>query len=170
MLNDRQLADVADLVKRQLTLEDELVDLEAKLKGVQGALREVQEDLLPDKLDEFGITAITVAGRALTLEDKVRSNVATQNWPLTRTWLEEHGHADLIKHTVAAEFARGEHAEAEQLKAWLGEAGFSYTDKEGVHWQTLTAFCRERLEAGDLTTDDLEMFGVYTSRRVIIKR
>ena len=82
-------------------------------------------------------------------------------------WLRESGFGDLIKNTVAIDFGRGEDDNAEALKEYCQEHGMTYSDKEGVHAQTLKAFIKEQMAKG--VDVPLELFGAYPYSKAVIK-
>ena len=82
-------------------------------------------------------------------------------------WLRDNGHGDLIKNTVSIDYGKGEDNVAADMKQKLREAGQSFTDKTGVHPQTLKAFAREQTESGKNLP--LDLLGVYIGQKTVIK-
>jgi predicted NACHT family NTPase len=81
--------------------------------------------------------------------------------------LRDNNHGDLIKNTISVDFGRGEDNDAADLKQGLNDMGRSYTDKTGVHPQTLRAFVREQVESGQ--TLPLDLLGVFIGQKTTIK-
>ena len=82
-------------------------------------------------------------------------------------WLRNNNHGDLIKNTVSIDYARGEDNAAEKMKQDLRTQGQSFTDKTGVHPQTLKAFVREQTESGKNLP--LDLLGAHIGQKTIIK-
>ena len=82
-------------------------------------------------------------------------------------WLRDNGHEDLIKNTISVNFGRGEDESASKLREALNNEGSSYTDKTGVHSQTLKAFVREQVESGQNLP--LDLLGVFIGQKTTIK-
>ena len=55
-----------------------------------------------------------------------------------------------------------------RIKKFLNEQGYSFTDKEAVHPQSLSAFIREQTEKGKALPHDL--LGVHIGQTTKIKR
>jgi hypothetical protein len=59
-VSDNALSGVANLVRRQLALENEIDNLEELLKERKGELKSVSEDLLPAALEEHGLNELRI--------------------------------------------------------------------------------------------------------------
>lgn len=129
--NDAALesADLPFLVKRLEDLRDKKADLDAELKSVNGALKELEEVLLPDTMRALGIVQgnrgsfTTESGKRISLRTDVYASTNKAREQEFFEWLRDHNAGDLIKETVNA--------------------------------QTLRAFVREQREQGVTIPDDL---------------
>ena len=156
---DSVLKKVSALAEQQLDLEDE----------VKSKLFNVANYDLPNAMSEVGLKEFTlVDGQKVTVKPYYSAKIDDDNREACHRWLEENGHADLIKHTIGLKFGKGESETVATLTAFLREHGYSYDDKEGVHFQTLTAFVREQVEnGGDIP---LDTFRVHIGQVTKIKR
>lgn len=166
---DDSLAVVAELARRQVTLEQEIEDLELKLKEKTEQLKQVQEKDLPEALSECGLSEIKLLdGSKVTVKPYYQANPPKEKYDEAMQWLRDNGHGDLIKNEVTVAFGKGEDQRAEEFKGFLNEHGTSFTDKTGVHAMTFKAFVREQVETGKNLPFDL--LGIYIGQKATIKK
>lgn len=167
-ISNNALTQIANLAKRQQECERAVLVKEDELRQAEVELRLVQEDLLPTAMAEAGMKAFTLDnGAKITIKDDVAVSVPADKKRDAYAWLRESGFGDLIKNTVAIDFGRGEDGNAEALKEYCQEHGMNYSDKEGVHAQTLKAFIKEQMARG--VDVPLELFGAYPYSKAVIK-
>lgn len=167
--SDQALARVRSLVLLQLNLEDRIKALEEELDEAKQALLEVQETNLPSALQEYGMTEIRMADDSrVTVKQEYYATIKEERKSEAFAWLEANGHQDLIKHDVTTSFTRGQDDEARKVMELLADNNVDFVDKKHVHVQTLRAFVREQIEAGNPLP--LETFGVHVRQVAKIKR
>lgn len=153
-------------LKHATELEDMVEQMEEDLKNTKKALHHSKTAIIPDMMNELAIPKITFGGYNCAINDFVSGSLPNEENPIAREnaieWLVAHDAGSLIKTEVKAEFGRGGHNEALELKANLEEQGYATTIKTGVHAQTLAAWARERLRNGDEI--DTEVLGLYTGK------
>lgn len=158
-----QLSRLQALAKQQAEAERDVARAEQALKDAKTALREIAEQRIPELMDEYGVETFTTrAGLHVAIQEIIRASIPKAHTQEAIAWLREHGHAALIKRTVAVQFGAGEDEYAEATHAELERQGYAVQDAAKVHPQTLGAFVRERLEAGEELPQDL--LGVYRQR------
>ncbi len=146
---DQALSRVRDLVRRQQELEKLIDHLENELKVAKEDLIQVQENDLPTALQEYGLTSFTLNdGSRISIRQEYYSTIKDEHRGAAFSWLEDHGHADLIKHDVVMSFTKGQDEYAQAAMDLLKQNNLLYHDKKHVHPQTLRAFVREQIEAG----------------------
>jgi len=166
-------ARVAEL--RDLELEKE--ELEARLKEVNQRINYISFDSLVDVMLEKRVPKIRIDGDGNSppfeaeLLPFYRANIAA-SWEEERKLeafrsLEEFGASDLIKTRVTFSFPRGEKSEA--IRLVREHSSLRPSLDESVHSSTLTAWVRERIEAGR-QTPPLETIGARVGQYVKIKR
>lgn len=162
------LTTISSLAKRQLELEQELARLEEDLKTKKEELRQISQIDLPEAMAEIGMSAFTLDGGAkVTVKPFYNCSIPKERYDEAMSWLRDNGHADLIKNTISVDFGKGEDDRAASFKTNLREQGTSYTDKTGVHPQTLRAFVREQVETGQPLP--LDLLGVFIGQQTTIK-
>ena len=154
------LKELAVLADRQLELEREKAELEEKLKRVDQQLQKVSGVDIPTAMDAIGMSDFMLtSGERITVQRKVKASIPKTKQAEAFKWLRDNEHGSLIKNNVTASFGRGEDDKAKELLQKLDSAGFTVSQKESVHAQTLAAFVREQMERGaDLPADLLGIF------------
>ena len=174
-LDQGDLTTVAGMAKAIRDKEEQVKQLEEKLKAEKKSLLKMTDEDLPTMLTEIGLTSMTLDdGSTVTVKATYGGAITTgekgtvDNRPAAYHWLRENGYDDIIKNTITCSFGAGEDEQANAFKAIAEKEGYVPEQKETVHSQTLRAFVRERVEAGD--DFPMELFGAYVGQRAIIKR
>ena len=104
---------------------------------------------IPEALAECGLSELKLTdGQKISVQTYYSASIPKDKINDALDWLRDNGHGDLIKNTVSIDYGKGEDNVAADMKQKLHEAGQSFTDKTGVHPQTLKAFAREQTETG----------------------
>ena len=163
------LGKISSLAERYTDLDEEIKDVEARLKFLKEQAREIAEKQLPEAMAEVGVAKFTLTdGSEVTVKPYYSAKISDEKREECFGWLQDHGHEALIKEEVVLTFNRGEHEKAKEFKVQLEEQGMEYSGKMGVHPQTLTAFVKEQVESG--AEFPLELFNVYIGQIAKIKR
>lgn len=170
--SDEDKASVAKLAEIQLSLKNEVAELEAMLKDKKKDLQRVEEHDLPEAMDKIGMAEFKlIDGTKISIKTFYNASIPAERKEEAYSWLDNNGHGSLIKTKVEASFSRGE---LEMAKAFLDYArGFNGLSEEpsfdqSVHWQTMRAFVKEQVEEG--AGLPLDLFGVFIGRKAEIKR
>ena len=137
--------------------EDEIAELEDKLKKKKEEADHISSKVIPELLAEQGLSEIKLADgskvsvkqefRATLPKDEVRRDAAYQ-------WLRDQGLGDIIKNNVSVTFGKGEDDKAKSLIDLAVANGYEPSQKSDVAWNTLTALYEERVKAGlDMPSD-----------------
>lgn len=173
--SDENLKTISTLARLQLSLEDEVAAIEESLKKKKGELQTVSEIEIPTKLKELGLSSFALdTGEKIAVEDVTKANIAA-DWPPEKrvaafAWLRKNGADAIIKAEIALRFGKGKKEKELQKKVEvaLTKIGVAFEVKDGVAWNTLTAFVKERKEAGKPI--DAELLGVHEFSRTKITR
>ncbi len=167
-VSDESLRQVSDLANFQVSLENKIADAEATLKTLKQEHNKVSQVDIPEALAECGLSEFKLAnGMKVTVNPFYSASIPKDREAEALDWLRANEHGDLIKNTISVAFGRGEDESAAKLKAALENEGSSYTDKTGVHSQTLRAFVREQVESGQNLP--LDLLGVFIGQKTTIK-
>lgn len=160
---DEALKNISALAQKQLQLEAECADLENQLSLKKEALNKVKEFDLPEAMTAVGMKEFKLEdGRKIEIKPYYSAKIDDENQDKCFAWLRDNEHGDLIKNEFKVAFGKGADVEANALAEMLRAAGYAYTSKESVHFQTLSAFVREQVENnGDLP---LDLFKVHIGR------
>lgn len=171
VVEDDKLSTIAQLANKQVVIEARISQLENDLEDAKEELRQVSEMELPDALAEAGVSEFKLTdGTKVTVKPVYLANIKPEHKDAAFNWLREHGHDDIIKNNLVLSFGRGEDLQFNTVLLQLKHMGLAdhMTHKEEVHWQTLRAFVKEQLEAGEaLPTEE---FGIHIINKATIKR
>lgn len=121
-------------------------------------VRRIAEGLIPDLMDELGIEEFkTTSGIKLSIKPSYRASILKARREEAFAWLDENGEGDMIKHTIAAGFARDKTDEANELRERLESEGLNVKDEQKVESSTLKAWVKRMLEEGN--TFPMDLFG-----------
>lgn len=157
------------LAREQVRLEDKVEDLEEELKQTKAKLRNISENLLPEKMEELELPMFGMPnGEKVEIKDEIKASVSIERRPAANLWLREHGYGGLIKSNVVVPFGRDELEEADKLLNELKARNRIAELQETVHHQTMQSFVKEQLSEGkDIP---LDTFGVTRGLIAKIKR
>ena len=142
--------------------EDEIVELEEKLKAKKLEADNISSNVIPELLAEQGLSEIKLAdGSKVSVRKEFRATLKKDE--LAREgayqWLRDQGLGDIIKNNVSVTFGKGEDNKAEQLLDLAAENGYEPQQKSDVAWNTLTALYEERIQAGlDMPSDNFNLW------------
>ena len=162
------LATVSDLARQVREKTIRVQQLEEDLKEEKKSLLQLTDHELPAIMAEIGLGELKLTdGSELTLKPTYGATITGAHREAAHQWLRDHGYDDIIKSTVSCKFDRGEEERARQFSQLAATGGFETEKNETIHPQTLKAFVKERLQAGEEIPQDL--FGIYAGQRATIK-
>lgn len=168
-VNTGGLKSVAELARRIRDTEEEIQRTEAFLKERNEMLRKMTDEDLPSVLEELGLKSFTLEdGSKVEVKPLYGASIPGARKEEAFEWLREHGFDDIIKNDIVCSFGRGEDDKAAEFAQVARERGLTPEQKQLVHAQTLKAWVRERVEAGDEFPMDL--FGAFIGQRATIKK
>lgn len=157
----RDLKRITSLAQLMRTQEQQLAAAEARLAEAKLALNRTKRDDLPALMQEYGLTQIKLEdGTTVELKDDVDCGITEENRAAAHAWLTARGFDGIIKTNVVMPFSRDERTEAVTVAKECEDRFLRHVDVvENIHPQTLRAFIRERIAAGDQV--DQKLFGIY---------
>ena len=143
-------------------LRNNVERLTDELKTAKEDMRRVEQEDLPDLMQELGLQTFKLAsGEVVDVKPDVECGISEERRARAHAWLTENGFGGLIKTEVIARFGRDEHdaavAAAEKINGEMVER---------VHPATLKSFVKEQMEAGRAIPFDL--FAIHPFNRVKI--
>ena len=171
MLDNVEITDIAQQCVLLKNKEDEVEELEDKLKAKKAEADDISSRVIHALLQEQGLQEIKLADgskvsvkkefRATLPKDDLRREAAYQ-------WLRDQGLGDIIKNNVSVSFGKGEDNKANQMMDLAVANGFTPQQKSDVAWNTLTALYEERVKAGlDMPSD---VFSLWIKDKTKISR
>ena len=142
---------------------------ELKLKEAKENERRLREEAIPLLMFELGLKSLGLDdGTKIETAQDVYASITQAKKDAAFKWLEEHKFSGLIKTQVEINFPRGDHELAKKWHYFLKESKKLDADlQESVHPQTLRAFVKEQIQAGNPVPMDL--FGVMVVDTTKIK-
>lgn len=167
---ENDLKRLVQLAELMVAKEQEFDAAEKALAELKAVVLRLEREDIPTLMAEVGVSEIKLTGgKTVTLKEDVDAKITDANKPQAFAWLLEHGFGGIIKTAVTVQFGKGEHDEAASIQSALQA---KYKDRpvvldENVHYQTLKAFVKERMAAGEAVPADL--FGVYPYTKAVVK-
>lgn len=169
--SDDDFKRVATLAHKQVKLESEVEDLEDALKEKKKELNRVMTEALPEAMDAIHMSEFKLDdGTKVSVGNVFRASIKEENREAGHAWLRDNGHGSLIKTEVAVFFNREEYELVPEFLAYIrgwNRAQIEPEVKEGVHWQTLSAWARKEAESGTALPE--ELLGVFRGRKAKVK-
>lgn len=157
------LSQLQDLAEQQAEAEAEVARIEAQLNAAREKLKDLAERKVPELMDQIGIEEFrTRTGLKIKIDETIRASIPKARTAEAYAWLIANNHEALIKRSVVVEFGKGESDKASELASYLTKQGYAPDNEAKVHAQTLSAWVREKLKAGNEVP--LDLFGVFRQR------
>ena len=167
-LSTDQLKNVAETAENIKQKEDEVFQLEEKLKQAKKDLLKMTDEDLPMLMEAITLERFTLSdGSKVNISPTYGGPIKVDDRPQAHQWLRDNGFGDLIKNSIAAEFGMGEDNLAKDFYETALAKGFNVNQKEQIHNMTLRSWVKEQTEAGNSIP---AVFGAWTGRRAKITR
>lgn len=164
-MSDLQRA--VQLAELLIELRNKVEDLETQLTKAKADVRRVEQEDLPDLMQELGLETFKLkTGEMVEVKPEVDCGISEERRARAHEWLVANGFGGLIKTEVVVTFGRGEHDEAEGFAKEVAQQGKEPNLVERVHPSTLKSFVKEQMAAGKPVPFDL--FGVHPYSKVKI--
>lgn len=159
-MSDLQRA--VQLAELLIQLRTKVEDLEAQLATAKADVRRVEQEDLPDLMQELGLETFRLtSGETIEVKPEVDCGISEERRAKAHDWLNANGFGGLIKTEVVAKFGKGERDAAVACAEQIGGEMI-----ERVHPSTLKSFVKEQMAAGKPVPFDL--FGVFPYNKVKI--
>ena len=171
LLDNVEITTIAAECIKLKNKEDEIAELEEKLKVKKAEAEVISSEVIPELLKEQGLNQIKLSdGSSVTVKTEYRATIPKDDFKREQAlqWLRDQGLGDIVKNNVSVSFGRGEDNKAKQLLDLAAENGFQPQQKSDVAWNTLTALYQERVKAGlDMPSD---VFSLWIKDKTKISR
>ena len=160
ILDKSDINSLADFCKELKAYEDEIADLEEKIKYKKEKADKISSEIIPNMLAEQGLSSLKLAdGSAVEVKKSYSCTIKKDDVESAYKWLRENGLEDIIKNEVFVTFGKGEDNKAKDLLDLAEQSGYEPQQKSKVEPMTLKALYRERVEAGlDMPSDSFHLF------------
>jgi hypothetical protein len=165
---DTELELISTLARLAQSTQSDVDDLERLVEEKKKKIREILTRDLPQAMADVGLDSFSLdSGSSVSLKNEVYASIPEKSRRECLDWLRDNGFGDIIKNEFKINLGRGEDDKASSLSRYLSEVGVAYSEKEGVHPQTLQAFVREQDSRGLNVPDDL--FAIYRGQVAKLK-
>ncbi|MAZ71780.1 MAG: hypothetical protein CMC70_01405 [Flavobacteriaceae bacterium] len=167
-LDNDGLDTVAGLARKIKQQQEKVERLDRELKDEKQNLLKMTDEDLPSTMADLGLSKFSLDdGSTVEVKATYGASILVKNRPAAYEWLRDNGYDDIIKNVVSCQFGRGEDDQASAFQAFASQQGYPADQNESIHSQTLKAFVKERIEAGEDFPHDL--FGAYVGQRAVIR-
>ena len=163
---ERARAAVARLRDRTV----EAGELSQRLAEVNQDITHIREKTIVDLFDEVGIDALGIPAFGnlpayeVEIGEWVRATIPKKHEAVAFAHLQKTGHADLIKTTFTVSFGLGDSKKTAAFEKLLAKNRVQYERKQGVPWNTLTAWYKAERAKKPLPARAKEILGVTEGR------
>jgi len=166
---DEKLKSLADLARQQVVLQQRIEKGEELLAKLNEELKVLQTQRIPDAMAEIGMESFSLSdGTAITVEPFYSASIPKERQDEAFQWLRDNDYDSIIKRNIVITFGKGEDGWARKFMADLAKRKKKviFENKQTVHPQTLKAFVREKMEAGENLPE--ELLGVFVGKKAKI--
>lgn len=165
------LALISSLAQAQYDAALKVAQKEDELKDAKEELRTIAEVDLPEAMKQCGVKDFTTTtGLKITLKEDVNVGITAARQQEAYDWLKANGFDGLIKSDLSLHFDREHAKDADKLVEKLSKQGYEVEFKQGVHYQTLKAFVKERMADTESETPfPLDLFGARPYQVSVVK-
>jgi hypothetical protein len=161
-------SDLSNLIRRSVQTDKEIEEAEQHLKDLKFKKRKINEEDIPNLMQEMGVESVEVDGFKIKVRPFVHARIAEDKREEAFSFLRSIGEADIIKNEVIVAFSAGQDNQAGAVIDDLRQQGYDPAQKTHIHPSTLKAWVRGRVESGkDL---DFDTFGVFVGNEAKITR
>lgn len=165
------LSTLSNLAEQARVAEQDVEDLQRRLKAAQDQHRQLVETQIPELMEKCGVQKFSTRnGLNIEVKENIRASLGSGDEKERNfDWLEQNGHEAIIKLAVTVPFGRGE-AERDSARALakrLQGDGIDAEFERKVEPSTLSSLIRELLEDGKPVPEG--QFHVFRQRIAKIK-
>lgn len=172
-VSDDKIRLVATLSKTQLELRDQIANVEKHLEGLYGKLKTNMEVDLPEAMSTAGMKDFTLTnGARVEVKKVVRASIPKAHMEEGLDYMDEVA-PDLVKHTVTIQFDKKDRSFFNKFCRDLAKRKrpVNADIKRTVHAGTLSAWVRQKDEAGDPWDEHVEeILGVFRNTSAEVKK
>jgi len=147
---------------------EDLTNLEDIIKRQKAKIDKLQYIELPEAMQELGLDKVVLNdGSSISITTEYYANISKKNANIAYDWLRDNNFADIIKSEVKMNFTHDDESR-DWVLGLLNQHTIDYQEKDSVHWQTLRAFVKEQIEAGQPIP--MDTFSVHISNKAKLKK
>ena len=161
---------ISEEISKLQAVQQEILNKENEIKELKNNENYISGVVIPDLMAELNLKSMKLAdGSEISVGNKYFASIKADKKADALKWLEDEGHAELIKHDVKVSFPKGKYDQADKLIEVLSKnfKDIPYDEKADVHSQTLKAWAKDQYKLGKTLPE--ELFSVYEASIAKIK-
>ena len=170
------LTQLQSLGKRVLTIDEQLAELEDRIKKRKAVRNDILSRDMPALMTQHNVDFVGVGGKRFVLDDFYHASIKAdaENAAEAYDWLESNDYGAIIKYTVTAEFPKDSTEQVQALATYIRQRyqDASVTVARGVPWARLTSWLKETFERrrvdSTVKLPPLELMGATVGQMVKI--
>ena len=115
ILDKSDIASLSNYCRELKAYEDEIAELEEKIKFKKNKADRISSEIIPNMLAEQGLSSLKLAdGSSVEVRKAYNCTILKDNMESAYNWRRENGLGDIIKNEVSVQFGKGEDNNAQQ--------------------------------------------------------
>lgn len=161
---NEEISAIHDLAKQLDTLRKDKQAHEDMVKDINKQIKSIEEGTLSSLLDNEGLTKVSFEDMDITKTLAYRPAYTKHSDPEAFRFLYDSNNDGALKKQLIVDLEAYPHAPIE-----LDVKGIEYKIEYSIHHATLGSILKELIEAGKLSTQDIEKYSIYIQPQIKIK-
>lgn len=161
-MEEDALKKLQELCDKFQELKFEIEKQESKLENSKRELENVSRNLIPPLLNDYGLSEVRlISGEKVIVSDKIKASISAENsMSAYKNMIKEEGGDQAGEESVDSLFKKQLVIEDQLDRAMklLLQKQIPYDQKMSIHHQTLSKYCRLRLEEGKEIPKGISVF------------
>ena len=163
--SEERLSRLTSLARQQIAIQNEIEELQLKLRQREEARDKISEQEIPELMHEIGAREITLLdGHKLKIQPFYTGKITS---PEAYDWLTDHGFGDMVRVNITVSSRMSDEDTVMKVRKLLNDNHIEWDETQGVHHSTLKAWVKDTIQTGQVI--DRDLFSVYTGFKTIIK-
>lgn len=168
--SEDKLTKVRAEISKLRSLEFEANSLSERQSEIANDVRQIKEKTLIDLFDDAGVNKLGIDADGnlppyeVELGEYYKANIPEENKSEAFAHLRKIGHEDLIKTTFTIEFGLRDAKAADRFRRSLEKADVIFAEKNGVPWNSLTAWFKLEHKKKPLPIKVMALLGATVGR------
>ena len=155
-------------VEKLQSIQDEIKNLEAKLKDKKEDEKYFSSFVIPKLMEEMNLASLKLKdGSELSVKKIFSATIKADKKAEGIKWLRDNGLGDIVKNNITVTFGQGEDNKAVDYASLARERGYEPTQEEKVHHARLRVVMTEWKDKGHEVPE--ELFNTFDGNQTYFK-